>query len=375
VAGKKKHRSFGYIRRLPSKRYQASYIGPDLVRYNAPSTFDAKDDAVAWLAAERKLVESGVWRSPAERRSAYDAKTLTLAAYATAWLAERQLKPRTAEHYRRLLERFVVPTLGAIRIAALTPAIIRTWYAALDASAPTQRAHTYALVKAICKTAVDDELLAANPCRIAGAGQTKRASRTTPASPVELEALIVAIPQRYKAMILLASWCAMRLGELTELRRSDLDLKNDIVRVRRAVTWVAGQPVVGTTKSDAGTRNVAIPPHVVPQLRQHLAEMPMTGRDALLFPSTQDAAKQMRPATLYKVYYRAREAAGRPDLRFHDLRHTGAVYATMAGASLPEVMARLGHSTPAAAMRYQHAARGRDAEIANALSKMAGGSA
>jgi integrase len=56
--------------------------------------------------------------------------------------------------------------------------------------------------------------------------------------------------------------------------------------------------------------------------------------------------------------------AGRPDLRFHDLRHTGAVLAAATGASLAELMARLGHGTAAAALRYQHAAQDRDQTIA-----------
>jgi integrase len=70
-------------------------------------------------------------------------------------------------------------------------------------------------------------------------------------------------------------------------------------------------------------------------------------------------------------YYKARDKAGRPDLRFHDLRHSGAVLAASTGATLVELMGRLGHSTPAAAMRYQHAAQGRDREIAALLSKLA----
>jgi hypothetical protein len=66
-------------------------------------------------------------------------------------------------------------------------------------------------------------------------------------------------------------------------------------------------------------------------------------------------------------------AAGRPDLRLHDLRHTGATLAAVSGATLAELMARLGHSTPGAAMRYQHAAADRDKVIAAALSKLATG--
>jgi integrase len=78
----------------------------------------------------------------------------------------------------------------------------------------------------------------------------------------------------------------------------------------------------------------------------------------------------MHPRTFGKAFDKARAAAERPDLHFHDLRHTGAVLAAQTGATLAELMARLGHSTPGAAMRYQHAAADRDRAIAEALSKM-----
>ena len=68
------------------------------------------------------------------------------------------------------------------------------------------------------------------------------------------------------------------------------------------------------------------------------------------------------------------ESLGRPDLRLHDLRRSGAVLAASTGATIAELMACLGHSTPAAAMRYQHAAQGRDQVIAVLLSKLAGDS-
>ena len=121
-----------------------------------------------------------------------------------------------------------------------------------------------------------------------------------------------------------------------------------------------------------GKRDVTIPPHVMPAVTAHFAAMD-SDSNALLFPATTDRPNPP-PAGLRGCSSISTEPAaprGRPDLRFHDLRHTGAVYATRAGASLAEVMARLGHSTTAAAMRYQHAARGRDAQIADALSQLA----
>ena len=55
------------IRRLPSRRYQASYAGPDLQRHVAPVTFTSAADAETWLSDERRLVESETWRPPAVR--------------------------------------------------------------------------------------------------------------------------------------------------------------------------------------------------------------------------------------------------------------------------------------------------------------------
>jgi integrase len=114
---------------------------------------------------------------------------------------------------------------------------------------------------------------------------------------------------------------------------------------------------------------VAIPPHLLPAIKAHLREHATFGRDGLLFPSR--TGGHLSPSTLYESFYKARIVAGRPDLRVHDLRHVGAVLAASTGATLAELMARLGHSTPTAAMLYQHASRNRDAEIAAALSVIA----
>ena len=129
--------------------------------------------------------------------------------------------------------------------------------------------------------------------------------------------------------------------------------------------------VVKDPKSEAGIRAVNIPPHLMPAVRDHLAGHVAASRDALVFPAASGA--HMAPSALYAVYHPARKAAGRPDLRFHDLRHTGAVLAAATGATLAELMARLGHSTVSAAMRYQHAAADRDKVIAAALSELAAG--
>jgi integrase len=101
-------------------------------------------------------------------------------------------------------------------------------------------------------------------------------------------------------MILLACWCALRFGELTELRRGDLDLRHARVRVTRGVTWIDGKPTIGAPKSDAGIRDVAIPPHLVPTVRQHLQDHVGWGKGALLF-STADGGQIGARRSLSKV--------------------------------------------------------------------------
>lgn len=127
--------------------------------------------------------------------------------------------------------------------------------------------------------------------------------------------------------------------------------------------------IVGDPKTDAGARDVTIPPHLLPAVTAHLDAHAAPGPDGLLFPSVGGA--HLSHGVFYKHFKIARAEAGRPDLRLHDLRHTGAVMAAQAGATTRELMDRLGHTTAAVSIRYQHVADGRQAEIARRLSAMA----
>lgn len=370
MAGKANHRGFGHLRRLPSKRWQASYVGPDTARHKAPQTFETKGDAEAWLSRERSQVAADTWVSPAQRAQVARDPKGTFGPFAERWLRNRDLKPRTREHYRALLDHHLLPTFGEVPLKGITPEAVGDWWADLDKTRPTLRAHSYSLLRTILGSAVQDRRLDANPCHIRGAGNVNRARSIEPATLAQLETIVSAMPGKYRPMVLLASWCALRFGELIELRRRDVDLTNGVVKIRRGAVRAAGAVVIGDPKSDAGRRDVAVPPHLLPLVREHLSRSITGGRDGLLFPAA-DGTSTLAPSTFYRSFYRARAIAERPDLRFHDLRHTGAVLAAQTGATLAELMGRLGHSTPAAALRYQHVAGGRDAQIAAALSQMA----
>ena len=368
MAGK---RSFGNIRALSSGRYQVRFTAPDGSYVTAPKTFAARIDAEAWLTDRRREIDANLWNPAAVPKP----EKITFGAYASAWLAGRQvagrpIKARTREHYQAILDDHLLQTFGNRQIAGIKPSEVREWHIGALIDRPTMRSHAYSLLRTIMTSAVNDELIDSNPCRITGAGRARRVHKIRPASVDEIAIVAAAMPERLRLMVILASWCAMRFGETVELRRRDIDLGDEVIRIRRAAVRAHGGTFAITTpKSDAGIRDVAIPPHVIPQIEQHLLKYVDGKKDSLIFPN--EAGEHLQPSTLYRHWYKARAEAGRDDLRWHDLRHSGAVLAAATGASLAELMARLGHSTPQAAMRYQHAAQGRDREIAALLSKLA----
>lgn len=382
-------RGFGRLRRLPSGMYQAAYTGPDGQVHRATTTFPAKEYAEGWLGQELTAIKLDAWTPPSQRArpepkpASPPTSGVTLQEYAGRWLNERAaldpgdpdvLRPSSVKDYRLLLHNHILPTLGKTPLVELEPEQIVTWHRKLAAKkTPRARAKAYSLLRTILNAAVADRTipdLTTNPCQIKGAGRVPRAVEIQPATLAELDAIVADMPERLRLAVLLGAWCALRYGETFELRRKDLDLKNGLVRIRRGVVWVKNQTVMGEPKTKAGRRTVAIPPHLMPLVTDHLKRHVAPGAEALLFPA--EGGGNLRPSGFQNAWHHARAAAGRGDLKYHHLRHTGAVLAAQSGATLAELMSRLGHSTPAMAMIYQHAAADRDKAIAAQLSAMAG---
>ena len=373
-------RSWGKIRRLASGRLQASYVGPDLVRHVAPQTFQDKDAASVWLREERRLVENHLvdrvpWVSPAERdrqqKTAAAARSTTFRDFAEDYLGRRSLRASTQLDYRKLLDRYIYPKLGDLPIADITPAVIQEWFARLG---PHKRsnAKAYVLTRAIFTEAMSPAfgLVSANPCVDSKAGIVRKPQRFDPPTLAEFETIVAEMPDHLKLFVLLAGWLGLRYGEIAALQRNDFDLVSEVVRVRRGVVWAPGEALVGSPKTESGVRAVTIPPHIVPAVQHHLDTHVGPERTALAFPGPK-TGEPLRASVVYRWFYRARLIAGREDLRLHDLRHFAATMAAQAGATVPELMARLGHATPDASMIYLHKTQLRDAEIAKRLTALA----
>lgn len=377
MANKDGHRGWGHIRKLPSGRFQASYMDPQAkeIRHYAPITYTARVDAEYWLTNERRAIELDRWVAPALRRAEAAVKAETLTAYATRWIAERKLSPRTRDGYESKLRLHITPTvLGRSPIAALTPQAVRAWYSGLGDQHPTRNAHVYALLHAVCDTAVtQDHLLTVNPCQITGAMNTATQRKPVILEVAELAALAEAIkPERFKALILLKAWCGLRWGEVIELRRKDIADDIEVVRVRRGATHRSGKCHVGPIKQKK-PHTVVIPPHIRADLKHHLDVFVAKDQEAQLFPTARGGCHLND--RVFRDYLDAALTAigqktGDDGMRVHDLKHYAGTMTSRVG-NLRETMARLGHSTVKAALIYQQEVTGRDAEIAAALSELA----
>jgi integrase len=357
-------RRFGAVRQYRSGRWTASYRGPDGQEFRAPETFDTKKEAEIWLSQIEADLTRGNWQDP-------DAGAVNFKEYALQWVDERGLSATTDELYRRLLRLHLLPTLEGLDLDEITAPRVRTWRAERLAStgAATTVAKAYRLLKAIMETAVDDELIRRNPCRIKGAGKESSAERQI-ATVDQVDALADALGPRWRLMVYLGAYGPMRPEEQAELRRKDVDLDAMTVRVRMAAPELTtGRRAPGDTKSEAGKRLVVLPAFLRTDLRRHLDWYAEKGPDGLLFVG--EKGKPFRRSTFGRKWRRARALVGMPDgFRFYDLRHTGHTLATRSGATLKDTMVRAGQSSEKAALIYQHSDLDRQQEVASGLDQL-----
>jgi len=203
-------------------------------------------------------------------------------------------------------------------------------------------------------------------------------------SLAELLALTEAMPAHYRAMTLICGLCGLRFGEAAGLRRQDLALDQSLLHVRRGVVRVAGRKELSQPKTPAAVRTVTMPAIAVAELKAHLETLPKGGRTSLIFPGADGeplastslygrkarTEKRRNGLTYVKSaygFYAAREAIGRPDLHWHDLRRTAATLGAQSGATVREMQHRLGHTTPTMALHYQAATIDRDRFISERL--------
>lgn len=366
----RRRRQLGGIDRLESGRYRARVVDEATGERVSLGTYRTKADAEQALASAISDQSRGRWVRP-------DSGTALFAVYAQQWLASRlgrggvPLRPRVRELYEGQLRRHILPTFGNVELGRIRPVQVRGWYARLVVAAgpgASTAAKCYRLLRAILNTAVQDGILVTNPCAIRGAGAERAEERRLPTVEQVFD-LAAAVKPRYRALVLVAAFSGLRRGELFGLRREHVDLKRGTVTVALQRQQLAhGELIVGPPKSDAGHRTVALPKEALDPLAAHLDRFTGPGPADWVF--TGDKGGPLREAVWQHEWAKARAGLGLSDLHFHDLRHAAATLAAATGAGVKEIMYRIGHSSPQAALRYQHASARRDLAIAAGIDEL-----
>jgi integrase len=421
MANKDGHRRFGNIRELPSGRHQIRYPGPDGRMRNGTRTYARKSDADRALTLVESQILTGEWTDPELAR-------VRLKDYAAKWITQRpNLRPRTVGRYKSLLRHHIVPSIGDAELGRISTDMVRTWRAELleKGTSVSVAAKAYRLLRAVLMTAAEDRIIPRNPCKIKGAGDehpeerpvltveqvfqladrigrrpvgnirklangrfqlrymgadggrrtapvtydTREDAEWTLWSMTDDGEVATVHDDRFRAMILMATFASLRWGEVIALRRRDIDVKRVTVTVRETVVELdSGELITGPPKSAAGRRIVSFPTAILPDVMRHLDRYVGDSASALVFTGSRGGMLRRANFRRSADWARAVDALGVPELHFHDLRHTGNTFAADTGASTKNLMGRMGHATARAALIYQHRTRAADQAIADALS-------
>jgi integrase len=326
-------------------------------------TFRRESDAKQYLNKVRADEISGLVMDPRGGERFFGT-------YATQWLDHRLVKgrlltPYTKQGYLALLRRNINPTFEKTRLRQITPEQVRRWHSKVTAEKGSdQAAKSYRLLRAILNTAVSDELVPRNPCLIKGAGIENPAERPMLDTTTVLR-LADAVEPRLRALILLGGFAGLRPGELLGLQRQDIDPLHATIRVERQLHEIVGVGrVIAPPKTEAGFRKIALPRVIAEELAEHLDTYVALDPTAPVF--SRPSGLPLRRSDLSNAWKRACEAVGLVGAHPHDLRHHAAtMFARKPDLTLKELMATIGHSSPRAALIYQHATEERGRELAD----------
>jgi integrase len=342
------------------RRYDATFWGPDRTEHSR--TFRRLGDAEAWLEEERTNARRGGWIDPTRGNE-------TLGSFYHRWKQQAAETGRPSERtliaYDELWRLYIAPKLKDQSLNTITRADVeRVVRAAAKRSA--WRAHdALKVLRRLLSAALASEAIARNPAMRFPTPKIEQ-ERPWVLTMEEVDALVEVVPDRYKALVLVAAYGSLRWSELVALRVDRLSPSRDRVRVEEKIVE-SGRLIRGEPKTKRSRRWVTVPDFVGFALAEHVMKYP-PGPDGLVFTAPQGGPIR-RPAFYRLVWFKATQAAGLEGFPFRNLRHTGATLALQEGTNPLLVAFRLGHASTAMIERhYGELGEGFDREIADRLS-------
>lgn len=339
------------------------------VRLRAPDgreisrSFRTEREARAFEAEQRAAMHRGGWIDP-------KAATTPFRVVAERWQHSNPAKrPSTLARDDVTLRLHLIPALGDKPIGQITAADVRalvmTW---MRQRKPSSVSRDYRTLAAICRFAVDQDLIARSPCR--GIKLPTGAHRPVHVVDADELARLARAMGAFGPMAYVAAVLSLRWGEVAGLKVGALDLENRTLAVSEQITrGKGGQIVIGLPKSDAGRRTLSMPTALAEMLSGHLEPMGPSSADAdaWVFPSM--SGGPLHYANWYhRVWAPAVTAAGLEGLTFHDLRRANATGLVAAGVDVKTAQTRLGHSSSRLTLDlYAQSVAARDRDAADAL--------
>jgi integrase len=288
------------------------------------------------------------------------------------------IKPTTADQYRRTIERHIVPQLGHLPVQQLTARRIQQHYAALLGAGVGPR--TVRFVHERLKQALDH----ARKLRMVARNEAEDATPPTmPKREMRIwddeqiaRFLDVADQSIYGPLWVLALYTGLRRGELCGLRWGDIEWEGGILHVRQSITVIGGREVVQTPKSGR-QRTVSVPESLLEALKAHRTRQraqrlrmgPVWHENDLVF--TVGHGGPLHPDNIDLDFKRLIALAEVPIIRIHDLRHTHASLLLRHGEQLTVVSQRLGHTrTSVTSDVYAHVLPDQHRETAERLGRL-----
>lgn len=325
------------IRKVGDRKYEARWRTPE--GGDRRKRFPTKGEATAHLAIVDAELVRGTYVDAA-------AGKVTFGDYAREWQSVQvHHRPGTTSSLNSHLHRHILPTFGDRPIGAIRTTEVRAWVKMLTQVplAASTVEGIYRHLASIFLAAVADQVIAASPCVDVKLPKIDRAP-VQPLSTETVHALIAAMPDRYRALVVLGAGTGLRSGEAFGVTVDRIDFLRRRLRVDRQVVLLPGTgPSFGPPKTDASYRTVPLPDVVLDALSSHIATYG-EGPDRLVF--TNDDGAMIRRTRFTEVWQPAASSVGIPSgTGFHALRHYYASLLIRHGESVKVVQSRLGHAT------------------------------
>lgn len=330
------------------RRWQARYRDAD--GRERTKDFERKQDAERFLAMVTADVLRGAYVDP-------NAGKIRFADFAERWLVAQTFGDSSREATEIRLRIHANAHFGRRELRSIKPSTIQAWLRRLQQSlAPSYVRAIFTNVSAVFSAAVDDGLIASNPCRASSVKPpTLTRRKIEPWSVEQVEAVVDELPKRYRALGVVAAGCGLRQGEVFGLRVRDVDFLRRQVHVEQQVKIVAARVTIDAPKGGK-TRTVPLPDVVAAEVAEHFRRYPAQGDD-LVFTSREHKPLDRNHFNPY-VWKKALAAAGVEPTRhngMHALRHFYASVLIDAGESVRAVADYLGHADPGFTLRvYAH---------------------